>query len=187
MSKIELDIIAAAKRKDKKAEKEIFLQMAKPIYIVCQKYAMDDHEAKDFLQEVFIHMYEKIKLYDESKSSFSTWFQRLATNRIIDLKRKNKKFSQLPVFEKAEEEFEEINYLDSISDEQLKTAISQLPEGYRIVVNLFVFEKFSHKEIAQKLDIQESTSRSQFSRSKKLLKKILQESLPENYERILAS
>lgn len=185
MSSLSPHIIQAAKGKDKKAEKELFLKTAPMLYSLCRKYANDDHEAKDYLQEVYIRMYDKIHLYDENKASFSTWFHRVATNRIVEIKRKKKIFFELPTTESIDHQTEENDDLENISREQLLSAINQLPDGYKNVVNLFVFEKLSHKEIADKLDIAESTSRSQFTRSKKLLKKILQESLPKNYERIL--
>lgn len=186
MSTIDRHIIEAVKSKDKKSEKQLFVMTAPKVFSICRRYANDDHEAKDYLQEVYIRLFDKIHLFDENKASFSTWFHTLATNRILELKRRKKIFYELPSVETAESEAEEIGYMDTISREQLLAAISQLPEGYRNVTHLFVFEKYSHKEIAQKLNITESTSRSQFTRAKRLLKEILQESIPKNYERRLA-
>ena len=186
MKKLSQHIIQSAISRDKQAEKELFMITAPRMFSLCRRYANDDHEAQDYLQEIYIKMFDKLHLFDINKASFFTWFHTIASNRIIELVRKKKTFCELPSIEQVEQLDDGNDYLDSISEQQLQSAIAQLPEGYRNVINLVVFEKCSHKEIAQKLNIAESTSRSQFARSKKLLKKILKESISNSYERKLA-
>ncbi len=179
------ELIKAVMNKDEKSEKRFFTLLAPKVYFVCKRYAQDQHEAKDFLQEVFIRVFEKIKKYDPEKSKIETWVFRLATNRIIEILRKKKRTIRLESYQDFEELIEQEEVASKYSSVELQNAIQKLPEGYKKVLNLFVFEKRSHKEIAQQLKIKESTSRSQFTRSKKMLKEILLKSKQGKNERIL--
>lgn len=181
------DIIQRIKKKDRKAERELFDLMAKKLFGLCRRYARDDAQAKDYLQEAFLRVFDKIKLFEGADiKMFNAWFYRVSVNAILSIKRKEKRQLSVQYTERVPDQILDEEELDLLSDEDLINCIRRLPEGYRNVINLFVFEKMSHKEIAQLLGVSESTSRSQYLRAKKLLKKILIERIPNLYEKKLA-
>lgn len=179
-------IISLTKAKNRKAEKILFLRFAPFVLTLCRRYASQNSDAQDFMQECFIHVFSKINDYDETKGSFEAWLNRVCTNRVLQLLRKSKKKitivypEELPEQELTESEFE------VIPREAIMNAIQQLPNGYREVFNLYIFEGWSHKEIGKALRIAETTSRSQLTRAKKMLKYILQKKNNTRYERKLA-
>lgn len=166
-------IITLSKAKDSQAERALFLRFAPFVLSLCRRYASQDDDAQDFMQECFIHVFSKIKHYDETKGAFEPWLNRVCTNRVLQLLRKSKKKitivypDELPEQELTPSEFEEI------PQEVIMQAIQQLPNGYREVFNLYIFEGWSHKEIGKALGIADATSRSQLTRAKKILKHIL--------------
>ena len=180
------ELISLTKAKNPQAEKLFFMRFAPFILTLCRRYASQNVEAQDFMQECFIHVFSKINSYDEAKGSFEGWLNRVCTNRVLQLLRKSKKEitivfpEQLPEQELTETEFE------TIPREVILDAIQQLPHGYREVFNLNVFEGWSHKEIGKALEIAETTSRSQLTRAKKMLKLILQKKIDLRYEKKLA-
>lgn len=179
-------IISLTKAKNRKAEKILFLRFAPFVLTLCRRYASQNSDAQDFMQECFIHVFSKINDYDETKGAFEAWLNRVCTNRVLQLLRKSKKKitivypEELPEQELTESEFE------VIPREVIMSAIQQLPNGYREVFNLYIFEGWSHKEIGKALKIAETTSRSQLTRAKKMLKYILQKKNNTRYERKLA-
>jgi RNA polymerase sigma-70 factor (ECF subfamily) len=128
----------------------------------------DRAEAEDVLQESFLSAFKKLDQYD-FKASFGSWLKRIVINRCIDTLRKRSTFlvplGEIDLPEEPEQEDTELLY-DVVS---LKEGISQLPDGYRTILTLYLFEDFSHKMIAEKLGISEGTSKSQYSRAKSRL------------------
>ncbi len=180
------EIITLTKAKNQQAEKVFFLRFAPFVFTLCRRYASQNVEAQDFMQECFIHVFSIINKYDETKGSINGWLNRVCTNRVLQLLRKSKKEitivfpKELPEQALTQSEFEIIP-IESIMD-----AIQQLPKGYRKVFNLFIFEGWTHKEIGLKLGIAETTSRSQLTRAKKMLKHILQKEIDLRYGKKLA-
>jgi len=123
-------------------------------------------EAEEVLQDSFLKAFEKIAAYDR-KYAFGVWLKRIVINRSLDVLKKRKlNFVTIDDADFREEEDEE----ESIYDvDVLKKCISELPDGYRTILSLFVFEECSHKEIAELLNISEGTSKSQYNRAKKKL------------------
>ena len=179
------EIISLCQAKNQQAEKAFFLRFAPRIMTICRRYASQNVEAQDFMQECFIHVFEKINLYDEAKGPFEGWLYRVCTNTVLQLLRKSKREitmvfpEELPEQELTETEFE------IIPKELILNAIQQLPNGYRQVLNLFIFEGWTHQEIGNTLQIAPATSRSQLTRAKKMLKHILQKKTFQNHERRL--
>lgn len=180
------EIIKLIKAKNPQAERVLFLRFAPFVLTLCRRYASQNVEAQDFMQECFIHVFSKIENYDEAKGAFEGWLNRVCTNRVLQLLRKSKKEitmtfpEELPEQELTESEFE------VIPREVIMNAIQQLPSGYKEVFNLYIFDGWSHKEIGKALGIAETTSRSQLTRAKKMLKHILQKKIGFKYERQLA-
>ena len=179
-------IISKCLKGDKASEKKLYVHYAPLIYSIARRYTSFDALAKDYLQESFINVFQKLNKYDHNKGSFDSWLYTVCTNTILQQIRKEKKnrnilyLENLPETEITEEEFQ------IIDPEELINAIRKLPEGYRMVLNLFVFEEWSHKEISQFLHITESASRSQLTRAKRLLKKILTHKISKYHEKRLA-
>lgn len=180
-------IIQSIKNKDAKAEKVLFLRFAPKVLTICRRYASQNVEAQDFMQECFILIFAKIHTYDSAKGSFEGWLYRVCTNRILELYRKSNKQVTITYPETMPEPEVTLENLAMIPRETVMAAIQALPDGYRNIFNLYVFEGRSHKEISEALTIAETTSRSQLTRAKKLLKQLLsKKNKIQRYEKKLA-
>lgn len=141
---------------------------------VCLRYARNKVEAEDILQEGFLKVFENIASF-RGDGSFEGWIKRIMINHALNHRRKN---TRNPYLENIEEisEMEITNGDDeereffTLPVEKLMEMIQKMPEGYRTVFNLYVFEEFSHKEIAAMLDITESTSKTQLLKARRYLR-----------------
>lgn len=163
------ELIIACKQNDRNAQGQLYKKLAPTIFGVCLKYSSSYEEAQDNLQEIFIHLFNKINSF-KNEGSFEGWVKRLAINFILQQYR-----GKIPVFEvitekNVKEESFEIDNSKDFTEEQLLKMIQELPNQYRLVFNLYVIDNYSHKEIAQALNISEGTSKSNLSRAKQLLK-----------------
>lgn len=178
------DLIQACKQKDRQAEKALFFRFAGKILSLCRRYVKDEHKAKDFMQECFIHVFDQIHKYDPKKGQFEAWLYRVSTNTILQLLRKSKKeISFVYLDNLPENRIDEEELIEKIPKEELIAAIRELPVGYRKVLNLFIFEGWTHLEIAAALGIKVSTSQSQLTRAKQFLKKSLEKKITQQYEK----
>lgn len=178
-------LIERCKKKDRKAEKELFLRLAPILLTDCRRYAVDDSEAKDFLQDGIIQIFENLHKFDMDKGfSFIGWSRTVCRNKVVAILRGKKHFSNTVPIEQVSNLSEkiEITRLEDFPEELLLSAIQKLPIGYKTVLNLYIFEGYQHNRIAEELDISPSTSRSQFARAKKMLKKLLLEEKIKHHE-----
>lgn len=176
-------LVIDCKRKDPEAEKKLFFQFAPKVLTLCRRYITDEHRAQDMMQECFIQVFEKINKYDPSKGEFGAWLFRVSTNVVLKYLRNSK--NDLPtVYMDVLPEGDEITEIgfEYINPETILKSVRELPSGYRTILNLFIFENWSHHEISQSLNISESTSRSQLARAKKMLKIILEKKIGHRYE-----
>lgn len=156
--------------------KDLYDQYAPKLLGVAMRYSNNKEDAEDMLHDCFLIIYDQINKY-RGEGSFEGWLRRIVVNNC--LKRYSKKGIQLTFQEDGLEESvaneteDEIPENRNFSKDQLLEALGELPAGYKAVFNLYVLDGFSHKEIGEALNISEVTSRSQFSRAKKLLQKIL--------------
>ena len=167
------DLINACKQNDPKAEKALFLLFAPKVLTICRRYAANDPDAQDYLQECFIHLFDRIEQYEETRGDFSGWLYRLCTNKILQIIRASKRMVDLVYPEHLPERGISEEEMDYLPKEVILKAIQQLPEAYRLVLNLYVFEDWSHNEIAEELGITASSSRSRLTRARAMLKTIL--------------
>jgi RNA polymerase sigma-70 factor (ECF subfamily) len=147
-------------------------------FMICLRYAQNRAEAEDMLQEGLIMIFKNLKQYDPDKASFSTWSNKVIVNAALQYLRKWKKLN----FNRDIEDYEDIlSYKESVFEtlgaKELTSLVQQLPDGYRIVFNLYAIEGYKHKEIAEKLSISESTSKTQLLKAKKMLRTQLEEVL----------
>ena len=144
------------------------------MYNVGYRIVNDADEAKDVLQDAFISAFNSLESY-RGDSAFGGWLKRIVVNKAINLVRR-RRFERIP--ETTEFDVKESEAVDELEGfpftvEKVKMAIEQLPDGYRVVLSMYLLEGYDHSEIGEVLGISESTSKSQFNRSKKKLKEIL--------------
>ena len=177
----EEELIKACIRNDGHAQKQIFDSFSPRLMGVCLRYASDRDEANHMMQEGFIKIFLKIEKYSGS-GSFGGWLHRTMVNTCLDAIRKKSKFKFDVEFEKAEYLVkEEEKTLSQIRTKELLALIQGLPKGYRVVFNMFAIEGYSHKEIAEELEITESTSKSQYRKARIWLQKAIVELDKINY------
>ncbi len=165
------DVIDRCREGDIKAQFELYKLYYKPMYNICLRLVGNEVEAEDVMQEAFLKAFTKIDTY-EGKVSFGSWLKKIVINRSLDeLKKRKVKFVELN--EKIpDEEAISIN-VSEIHLDKLKNAIQRLPDGYRVVLSLYLLEGYDHEEIAQILGITNVSSRSQFLRAKLKLRQML--------------
>lgn len=150
------------------------------------RYSKDKEEARDILQDGFLKVFTNIKLYS-GNGSFEGWVRKVIINTALDYIRTNKQMIQYADSDYVELNAEEIKeeenneYLD-ISTNEIMEAVQQLPTAYRTVFNMFVVDGFSHQEIAEQLGINIGTSKSNLSKSKMHLKKLLAKTIKAHQE-----
>lgn len=167
-------IIEGCKQKDPYWQKELVRTVGPKLKSVCRRYLDEDFEIDEALQRSLIKILNAIWKYDPQLSAFETWAKRITINTIFSmLKKKKGSMEVLGIHPLTAVELEPAIY-NQLYVEDLMKLIQQLPEGYRQVLNLFAVEGFSHKEIAALLGISESTSRSQLSRARAILKQKIQ-------------
>ncbi|MBK6266333.1 RNA polymerase sigma factor [Marivirga sp. S37H4] len=172
---IHQELIESCKAGDHQAFGKLYQLYAKAMYNVALRIIKAEEEAQDILQEAFIKAYSKINQF-EYQANFGAWLKRIVINQALDCIRKKKEMISNDIDGIDIEEPEEIDWQEiDFTVEKVKKAIMMLPDGFRVVCSMYLFEGFEHKEIAQILGISESTSKSQFHRAKIKLKEILKQ------------
>lgn len=161
-------LIQACLENDAKAQRQLFELYAGKMMSLCMRYAKSRQEAEDFLQEGFIRLFKYLDKY-EHKGSFDGWVRRIFVNTAIKHYHTQVKHNQVREISIAYEKSYEASAISMLSENELLQVIEQLPDGYRLVFNLYAIEGFSHKEIGVMLNIGESTSRSQLVKARKWL------------------
>jgi len=162
---------------DSLAQKRLFDLFARKMMGVCLRYASDNDEAQDILQMGFIKVFEKLHLFSQ-QGSLEGWIRKIMVNTALDNIRRNKKNKENIDIEKVDYQlyYKEENGLDVMNANDLLAIIQKMPTGFRTVFNLFAIEGYSHKEIAEQLNISVNTSKSQYSRARTYLQnKLLNE------------
>ena len=135
---------------------------------MCLKYGQNYQDAEDILQDSFLLIFRKIDQY-KGKGSFEGWIKRIAINVALQKYRQQQKL-QVVRDNQIEEEEISVEIEEEVGTDFLLGLIQQLPDQYRLVFNLYVLDHFSHKEIAEMLQISEGTSKSNLSRARAILK-----------------
>ncbi|MCX6294524.1 MAG: RNA polymerase sigma factor [Bacteroidetes bacterium] len=175
---INYPIIERCKKGEKRAFEELYNLYAKAMFNIAIRIINNNEEAQEVLQDSFLKAFQKMESFDE-KYSFGVWLKRIVINRSLDVLKK-RKLNFIPI-EDANFEVDDTNEDESIYDvESIKQGILKLPDGFRTILSLFLFEDYSHKEISELLKISEGTSKSQYSRAKKKLIEILKLNIISN-------
>lgn len=174
----EKNLVKACKRKKQAAQKQLYELYYDTMFRTCYRYLGNVQNAEDMVVEGFLKIFEHIKKFEyRNPSSLINWMKTIMINESLSYLRRNKRI----LFSDNDHIFEQ-NYTidDTLEIKDIHKAIALMPTGYRTVFNMYVVEGFSHKEIAQSLNISEATSKSQLSRAKKYLQKMIKDL---NYER----
>ena len=151
----------------------LYLRFSPKMLGVCYRYAKNKEDAEDMLQEGFIKVFLQIHQY-RNEGSLEGWIRRVIVHTCINILKKNRKFSDcVDISYAANVQIRAENIPSIIQAKEIVESIRTLPIGYRTVLNLYAIEGYSHKEIGKMLEIEESTSRSQYTRAKSMLEDIL--------------
>ncbi len=164
-------IVERARHGDKAAMKQIYDCYSKYLSAVCSRYLPDNGELRDVLQDSFIKIFTSIGRFDyRGEGSLKAWMRQIAVNEALKYIRSRRKKSTVEYkWDLPDSEGEEEPDVGNVPMQVIQQMIKELPEGYRVVFNLYVFEEKSHKEIARLLGITESTSASQLHRARAVL------------------
>lgn len=168
----EKDLIEGCLRGEPTYQKALFQQYAGKMMAVCVRYTRHRLEAEDVLQDAFIKVFKNLAQY-QGNGSFEGWIRRIVVNTALkNHDRKSFTNEQIGITHDYDYGADPEVYSD-LNEEALLKMIADLPEGYRLVFNLYAIEGYSHKEIADLMDIKESTSRSQLVKARKMLQQKL--------------
>lgn len=168
-------LIEACIKGDRKAQYEVYQLYSKAMFNICYRITNHLEEAEDILQEAFLKAFRNMEQY-RSDATFGAWLKKIVIHQAINHMKKKK----LTLVDMEQQSIEGISTdtSDNFSEMKLeinkvRDSILKLPDGYRIVLSLYLLEGYDHKEIADILNISESTSKSQYNRAKKKLRTML--------------
>ena len=164
----ESDLIEGCLRGERKMQHELYQRFAPKMYGVCLRYAGNAEEAEDILQEGFIKVFNKMSSY-RGEGSFEGWIRRVFVNTAIEHFRKKTYLQPITETEENTIEGKYLSVLDHLAEKDIIQLVQQLSPGYRTVFNMYVVEGYTHRQIAEILEISEGTSKSQLSRAKLIL------------------
>ena len=166
------ELIRGCIKEEAACQKEVFNRYAGRMLGVCNRYARNSADAEDILQDAFIKIFEKIHQF-KFEGSFEGWIRRIMVNTALkkySLRRYEKEVSGYEVKDRDESGMEPSAY-SHLTQKELLDLINNLPDGYRLIFNLYVIEGYQHDEIATMLGIQPGTSRSQLVKARNMLQK----------------
>lgn len=171
----ELTLVKECVKGNSKAQYALFEKYSKKMMAVCHRYTNNTEEAEDVFQEAFVKVFTKLENYN-FVGSLEGWIRKIMVNTALDHIRKNAKFLQDIQLEVVDYQVGKNDFaLEKLMAEDLLEMISKMPEGYKVVFNMFAIEGYSHQEIADTLGVTESTSKSQYMRAKAYLRAKLEE------------
>lgn len=170
---VDLDTILKQCKKDNKyAQQALYNWLSPKMLGVCLRYIKDRDEAEDVMQDTFVKIFTNLSSY-KATGSFEGWARRIAANTALSAIRKKGNI----YFERDLQVVENLSFTEEdeneINMEMVLGCMDELPLGYRTIINLYMVEEFSHQEIGDRLGITANTSRSQYSRARQALMKIL--------------
>jgi RNA polymerase sigma-70 factor (ECF subfamily) len=162
------EIIQGCKKGREDAYRYLVDHFADHLMGICVRYLRDRQKAEDAVQETYIAVFKTIHRFEET-GTLKAWMSKIAVNACLKELRKGSRLSYSEediVFEKA---FEQPEVYEKLSAEEILATLDKLPQHYRVIINLHVIEGYSHKEISEMLNIEESLSRTKLTRARKML------------------
>lgn len=170
---MEKEILDRCIKGDRQAQEILYRSQSRKVKGICLRYARTVFEAEDILQEAFIKIFTNLSKFNQS-GPFEAWVRRIVLNTAIDFYKSNLYLENQVNIDSTGEALQLSAYdADQLSEEELLKILAMLPDGYRVVFNLYAIEGFSHKEIADMLNISEGTSKSQLSKARNYIKALL--------------
>lgn len=169
-------LIEACKKGDSRAQVEMYKRYYKAMYNIALRMLNDTAEAEDVMQESFLSAFQKMDTFSGTVT-FGAWLKKIVINRSLDVIKARKALISLESVPELPDDNSSDNYLDykELNIEMVKRAIFELPDGYRVVLSLYLVEGYDHDEISEILGISNATSRTQYHRARKQLAKKLNE------------
>ena len=170
-------LIAGCLAKDRSCQREIYALYSREMMSLCMRYTKDRQEAEEVLQDGFLQMYRSIQQF-KNTGTFEGWLRKIMINCALQrYRRKSVRFSIVSISEEMYFVPSELSVTNQLQEKELIRLIQSLPPACRLVFNLYVFEGFKHREIAQLLEISEGTSKSNLFDARNILKKQLRQEL----------
>lgn len=166
------ELIRGCLQEEASCQKEVFNRYASRMLAVCNRYARNSADAEDILQDAFIKVFDKIYQF-KFEGSFEGWIRKIVVNTALkkySLRRYEKEVSGYEITDRDESPMEPSAY-GHLTEKDLLVLINNLPDGYRLIFNLYIIEGYQHDEIAAMLGIQPGTSRSQLVKARSMLQK----------------
>lgn len=177
----EIELVKQCQKNHRPAQEKLYKLFAPKMYGVCLRYSNDQFEAEDILQEGFIKVFTHLKNF-RGDGSLEGWIRRTIINTAINYYRKNLKYqNDVNIDDRQIMTPDGNDVFSKLSTDELMKVIRDLPDGYRMIFNLYVIEGFSHKEIGEMLNINENTSKSQLSRARQVLQNKLENLINYQY------
>jgi RNA polymerase sigma-70 factor (ECF subfamily) len=176
-------LIQGCIKEDRKAQKKLYDLFAPRMMMICLRYSKSTMESEDILQESFIKIFGNLKKLREI-TNLAAWIKRIVINTALNYQRGKLYLYPMVDIGDIHLSYDEPVALSHFRQDELLKMIQELPLGCQVIFNLFAIEGYSHKEIAEKLEISEGTSKSQYSRARSLLKQKLEEGRNDNYGKV---
>lgn len=168
------ELLEACLRKEPKAQATLYQRYKGRFFGICRRYAKNSHDAEDMFQDAVVKVFQKLHEL-KSVEQLSAWVRRIVVNVCIDHYHKQTNFVDINDYvEGFQQEWQSESIISELSNQELLSLINELPDGSRMIFNMYVIDGYPHHEIAKMLGISEGTSKSQLFFAKKLLKNKLQ-------------
>lgn len=170
-----IDIVNGCINGDERSKRVFYETYANKIFGVCRRYIWNQTDAEDVFQEAFISIFKSLDKFDSSKGHIEAWISRIAINSALMWLRRNAKFENNDSRDANEydvlEQEDPNDVIQDLSAQEALTIIDSLPPRQRAVFNLYVIEGYTHREIAEIMEITEGTSKSQLAKARAFLGK----------------
>ncbi len=177
-----IEIIKGCQKGDRKSQYQLYQQYASGMMAVAMRYSKSTQEAEDVLQEGFIKVFQHIENFRQD-SSIGYWIKRIIVNTALNHQRNKLYLYPMVDVDDLKEGLGAVS-IENLAMEELMDMIQTLPTGCQVIFNLYAVEGYQHKEIAKMLSISEGTSKSQYSRARKLLMEYIEKNTKWGNERI---
>lgn len=175
-------LIDGCKRHDRHMQQKLYDKYSKSMYVVALRYSRMQQEAEDILQEAFVKVFQSIDRF-RGESSLPYWIKRIVINTALNHQRSKLYLFPMVDITELQTQGKAANVLSDLGYNELLKMVQELPDGCRIIFNLYAIEGYKHQEIADLLEISEGTSKSQYARAKMLLQGKVINQYGKQYER----
>lgn len=171
-----IDIISGCKAGDRKAQERLYRNYYRAMMTVCLRYTKNDEDAVEVLNNGFLKVFKNIQRYDSSQASLYTWIRTIVVNSCLDFIKQKQRIEKVSELNEDVEVHIDPEVIAKIKATELLEQVRRLAPATQAVFNLYVIEGYSHKEIAQLLNISEGTSKWHLSEARKILQQVINES-----------